>query len=76
MITDADVLPIDGRSQLEAEYIQRCLGNLTPLQESQLIQLRTMVSELVKGKVGYSEYKIPSPDDHKHTSSRFSRFLE
>ncbi|XP_043195394.1 SEC14-like protein 1 isoform X2 [Amphibalanus amphitrite] len=40
----------DGRSQLEADYIQRCLGNLTPLQESQLIQLRTMVSELVKGK--------------------------
>ncbi|XP_037081881.1 SEC14-like protein 1 isoform X2 [Pollicipes pollicipes] len=40
----------DGRSQLEADYIQRCLGNLTPLQESQLIQLRTWVSELVKGK--------------------------
>lgn len=37
--------------QLEADYIQRYLGELTVLQESRLVQLRTCVSDLLKGKV-------------------------
>ncbi|XP_044730159.1 SEC14-like protein 1 isoform X2 [Chrysoperla carnea] len=37
--------------QLEADYIQRYLGELTVLQESRLVQLRTWVAELLKGKV-------------------------
>ncbi|KAK2726958.1 SEC14-like protein 1 isoform X2 [Artemia franciscana] len=44
--------PVDeSQFKLEAEYIQRYLGELTPLQESRLIQLRTWVAELQKGKV-------------------------
>ena len=37
--------------KLEAEYIQRCLGHLTPVQESQLVQLRQWLQETHKGKV-------------------------
>ncbi|XP_014770135.1 SEC14-like protein 5 isoform X1 [Octopus bimaculoides] len=37
--------------KLEAEYIQRCLGHLTPLQESQLVQLRQWLQETHKGKI-------------------------
>lgn len=38
--------------QLESDYIRRYLGELTPLQESNLVQLKKWVSELQKGKVG------------------------
>lgn len=37
--------------KLEAEYIQRCLGHLTPVQESQLVQLRQWLQETHKGKI-------------------------
>ena len=37
--------------KLEAEYIQRCLGKLEPLQESRLVQMKAWVAELQKGKV-------------------------
>ncbi|XP_050735826.1 SEC14-like protein 1 isoform X3 [Eriocheir sinensis] len=38
-------------NKLDADYIKRCLGDLTPLQESRLIQLKKWVAELQKGKV-------------------------
>ncbi|CAG0891982.1 unnamed protein product [Darwinula stevensoni] len=38
-------------SKLEADYIQRCLGQLTPFQESRLVQLKKWVAELQKGKI-------------------------
>ncbi|CAG0891657.1 unnamed protein product [Cyprideis torosa] len=37
--------------KLEAEYIQRRLGKLSPLQESRLVQLKKWVAELQKGKI-------------------------
>lgn len=37
--------------RLEAEYIERHLGELSPLQESRLIQLRKWLAETHKGKV-------------------------
>jgi hypothetical protein len=41
----------DSRNKLEQEYIQMYLGDLTPIQESRLVQLKSRVSELLKGKV-------------------------
>ena len=38
-------------SKLEQDYIQMYLGELTPIQESQLVQLKSWVSDLLKGKV-------------------------
>ncbi|XP_067928437.1 SEC14-like protein 1 isoform X2 [Watersipora subatra] len=37
--------------RLEAEYIERHLGHLSPLQESRLIQLRKWLTETHKGKI-------------------------
>ncbi|XP_063220835.1 SEC14-like protein 1 isoform X2 [Bacillus rossius redtenbacheri] len=37
--------------QLETDYIQRCLGELTLIQESRLVQLREWVAGLQRGKV-------------------------
>lgn len=39
--------------QLDTEYIQRYLGELTVMQESRLVQLRKWVADLQKGKVCY-----------------------
>ncbi|KAJ2938004.1 hypothetical protein O0L34_g14458 [Tuta absoluta] len=36
---------------LDSEYIQRYLGELTPMQESRLLQLRKWIADLQKGKV-------------------------
>nr|XP_031303434.1 SEC14-like protein 5 [Camelus dromedarius] len=36
--------------KLDADYIERCLGHLTPMQESCLIQLRHWLQETHKGK--------------------------
>ncbi|XP_018905018.1 SEC14-like protein 1 isoform X2 [Bemisia tabaci] len=36
---------------LEADYIQRYLGELTPIQESQLVQLKNNFAHLQKGKI-------------------------
>ncbi|KAJ0176383.1 hypothetical protein K1T71_007562 [Dendrolimus kikuchii] len=36
---------------LDSEYIKRYLGELTPLQESRLLQLRKWIADLQKGKV-------------------------
>lgn len=37
---------------LDSDYIKRYLGELTPMQESRLLQLRKWVADLQKGKVG------------------------
>jgi hypothetical protein len=39
------------KNKLEQDYIQMYLGELTPMQESQLVQLKSWISELLKGKV-------------------------
>lgn len=41
----------DSQFKLEADYIQRYLGELTLMQESRLVQLRKWVGDLQKGKV-------------------------
>merc|ERR1719245_1559746 len=41
----------DPSGKLEQDYIQMYLGQLSPIQESQLVQLQSWVSELLKGKV-------------------------
>lgn len=43
--------PVD---KLDADYIRRYLGDLTPLQESCLIRLRQWLQETHKGKVAYT----------------------
>jgi hypothetical protein len=51
---DMDALhlnPDDAGKKLEQDYIQMYLGELTPIQESQLVQLKNRVSELLRGKV-------------------------
>lgn len=45
---DAVFWPAD---KLDADYIRRYLGDLTPLQESCLIRLRQWLQETNKGKV-------------------------
>ncbi|XP_004627849.1 SEC14-like protein 5 [Octodon degus] len=37
--------------KLDADYIERCLGHLTPMQESCLIQLRHWLQETHRGKI-------------------------
>lgn len=41
----------EASGKLEQDYIQMYLGELSPIQESQLVQLKSWVSELLKGKV-------------------------
>ncbi|XP_016069936.1 PREDICTED: SEC14-like protein 5 [Miniopterus natalensis] len=45
-----EVVGTDG-DKLDADYIERCLGHLTPMQESCLIQLRRWLQETHKGKI-------------------------
>ncbi|XP_050351323.1 protein real-time isoform X5 [Nymphalis io] len=42
---------------LDSEYIKRYLGELTPMQESRLLQLRKWIADLQKGKF---KYQMPS----------------
>ncbi|XP_023712483.2 protein real-time [Cryptotermes secundus] len=44
-------LSSESQFQLDTDYIQRYLGELTLLQESRLVQLRKWVADLQKGKV-------------------------
>ncbi|KAF6271730.1 SEC14 like lipid binding 5 [Rhinolophus ferrumequinum] len=46
----SEMVGTDG-DKLDADYIERCLGRLTPLQESGLIQLRHWLQETHKGKI-------------------------
>lgn len=41
----------DSTNKLEQDYIQMYLGELTPMQESKLVQLKNRVSDLLRGKV-------------------------
>ncbi|KAG1670153.1 SEC14-like protein 1 [Nymphon striatum] len=41
----------DSNFKLDSEYIERCLGELTPVQEFRLMQLRNWVAETHKGKI-------------------------
>ncbi|XP_076696722.2 SEC14-like protein 5 isoform X1 [Callospermophilus lateralis] len=49
------VLLLQG-DKLDADYIQRCLGQLTPMQESCLIQLRHWLQETHRGKIPKDEH--------------------
>ncbi|KAF4015562.1 hypothetical protein G4228_007168 [Cervus hanglu yarkandensis] len=42
--------------KLDADYIERCLGHLTPMQESCLVQLRRWLQETHKGKIPKDEH--------------------
>ncbi|XP_039741215.1 SEC14-like protein 5 [Pteropus medius] len=46
----SEMVGTDG-DKLDADYIERCLGQLTPMQESCLIQLRRWLQENHKGKI-------------------------
>ena len=50
LITEHDTAGIPN-SKLEQDYIRMYLGDLTPIQESRLVQLKGWVSTLLKGKV-------------------------
>jgi len=52
-ITVSPMSPIvpESRDKLDADYIERFLGHLTPVQESQLVQLRESLQRSHKGKV-------------------------
>ena len=41
----------DATGKLDADYIQRCLGALTPYQESKLVQLKIWLKDTHKEKV-------------------------
>ena len=43
----------ESQFQLDTDYIQRYLGELSLMQESRLVQLRKWVADLQKGKVVY-----------------------
>uniref|UniRef100_A0AAQ5X808 SEC14 like lipid binding 1 n=1 Tax=Amphiprion ocellaris TaxID=80972 RepID=A0AAQ5X808_AMPOC len=45
-----------GQNKLDADYIKRYLGDLTPLQESCLIRLRKWLQETHKGKIPKDEH--------------------
>uniref|UniRef100_A0A8C9AY46 SEC14 like lipid binding 5 n=1 Tax=Prolemur simus TaxID=1328070 RepID=A0A8C9AY46_PROSS len=50
-----EMVSSDG-DKLDADYIERCLGHLTPMQESCLIQLRRWLQETHKGKIPKDEH--------------------
>lgn len=41
----------ENKFRLDADYIQRYLGELSPMEESQLVQLRNWLAQLQKGNV-------------------------
>ncbi|XP_067860304.1 SEC14-like protein 1 [Heptranchias perlo] len=51
-----DSLPGTPDDKLDADYIERYLGDLTPLQESCFIRLRTWLQEAHKGKIPKDEH--------------------
>uniref|UniRef100_A0AAX7THH9 SEC14 like lipid binding 1 n=1 Tax=Astatotilapia calliptera TaxID=8154 RepID=A0AAX7THH9_ASTCA len=52
----AEILPGTPEDKLDADYIKRYLGDLTPLQESCLIRLRKWLQETHKGKIPKDEH--------------------
>nr|XP_019612027.1 PREDICTED: SEC14-like protein 5 [Rhinolophus sinicus] len=53
----SEMVGTDG-DKLDADYIERCLGRLTPMQESCLIQLRHWLQETHKGKIPKDEHLL------------------
>uniref|UniRef100_A0A8C2WQ66 SEC14-like protein 1 n=1 Tax=Cyclopterus lumpus TaxID=8103 RepID=A0A8C2WQ66_CYCLU len=51
-----EILPGTPEDKLDADYIKRYLGDLTPLQESCLIRLRKWLQETHKGKIPKDEH--------------------
>ncbi|XP_045141983.1 SEC14-like protein 5 [Echinops telfairi] len=47
--------PTEG-DKLDSDYIERCLGRLSPMQESCLVQLRQWLQETHKGKIPKDEH--------------------
>ncbi|XP_029706089.1 SEC14-like protein 1 isoform X2 [Takifugu rubripes] len=52
----AEILAATPEDKLDADYIKRYLGDLTPLQESCLIRLRKWLQETHKGKIPKDEH--------------------
>ncbi|XP_046579039.1 SEC14-like protein 1 [Haliotis rubra] len=50
-VTEVRVPPVEPRGKLDDDYIQRFLGALTPVEESQLITLRQWLQKTHKGKI-------------------------
>ncbi|XP_067673687.1 SEC14-like protein 5 isoform X1 [Haliotis asinina] len=50
-VTEVRVPPVEPRGKLDDDYIQRFLGSLTPVEESQLITLRQWLQKTHKGKI-------------------------
>lgn len=49
----------ENKFRLDADYIQRYLGELSPMEESQLIQLRNWLAHLQKGNVSATFKRYP-----------------
>ena len=56
--------------QLETDYIQRYLGELSPIQESNLVQLKKWVADLQKGKVSSDVFFFLSLSFHSYAIQR------
>ncbi|XP_029400465.1 SEC14-like protein 5 isoform X2 [Mus pahari] len=52
----APEMAIADGDKLDADYIERCLGHLSPMQESCLVQLRHWLQETHKGKIPKDEH--------------------
>lgn len=52
----ASEMAIADGDKLDADYIERCLGHLSPMQESCLVQLRHWLQETHKGKIPKDEH--------------------
>ncbi|XP_046966372.1 protein real-time isoform X1 [Vanessa cardui] len=57
-VAETKKLSIPDQYTLDSEYIKRYLGELTPMQESRLLQLRKWIADLQKGK-----FKCQMPSD-------------
>lgn len=55
---DAEIVPGSPDDKLDADYIRRYLGDLTPLQESCLIRLRQWLLETHKGKIPKDQHVL------------------
>ncbi|KAL2078766.1 hypothetical protein ACEWY4_026451 [Coilia grayii] len=56
--TLSDALPTSPDDKLDADYIKRYLGELTPLQESCLIRLRQLLQDTHKGKMPKEQHML------------------
>ncbi|XP_053327747.1 SEC14-like protein 5 isoform X2 [Spea bombifrons] len=64
-ISISETTPADA-DKLEADYIERYLGKLTPMQESSLIHLRQWLQETHKGKSESGEWKADKIPNDEH----------